>query len=199
MWQPTGYLEITPTVAYTVLSEILTTSGILIDEPDCRKIAKVLTPAKIPPPIPMVSIPLDNNPIRVVQETYREMLPAMATPPPPAPSPLPISVSHEQVPDLLEFADHGCPTANFNEVELALLAQCGVISEDNMELSYLKTTLSLSMMEAEFLRMQLRLFNLKARSILELFQYCEGSNAGFCRCPDIRKRVYEMGILVQRQ
>lgn len=192
MWQSSGYLKITPTIAYTVLSEILTSSGILIDEPDCLKMAKVLNPTELPAPNPMVSIPLENDPISVVQEIPREMAKDTNQPPP-------TTVSHDQAPGLLEFTNTGCPTAHFNEIELALLAECSAIDEDNLELSCLRTTLSLSMMEAEYLRMQLRQFNLKARSILQLFQNCERSNDRFCRCSDIRKQVYEMGILVQRQ
>ncbi|XP_029727521.2 uncharacterized protein LOC109622412 [Aedes albopictus] len=205
------YLQCSPSVAFTVLSQILTSSGFPIDEPDPRKIAKVLSPAKALPPVAMVSIPLDDDVVE--KEHYRERTPEVAE------ASISDQISHEQVPGSLQFASGGAggPTTstplpripqlinlsmehfNFNEVELALMEECSVIDEENMELSYLRQTLSLSMLEAEFLRMQLRMFNLKARSILELFQYCDGSNAGFCRCPEIRKRIFEMGILVQRQ
>ncbi|XP_062553919.1 uncharacterized protein LOC134219232 isoform X2 [Armigeres subalbatus] len=211
MSQAKVYLEINPAVAVTVLSELLANCGFPVDEPDPLKIAKVLGPVKTPSPLVMVSIPLDDS----VEENNREITPIVSS----TIDSTVIEVSHEQVPKSLQFVNHNAaylatstPVSNipeildnsiahvtFNEIELALLNQCSVIDEENMELAYLRQTLSLSMMEAEFLRMQLRLFNLKARSILELFQYCDGSNIGFCRCPEIRKRIFEMGILVQRQ
>lgn len=156
--------------------------GFPVDEPDPLKIAKVLGPVKTPSPLVMVSIPLDDS----VEENNREITPIVSS----TIDSTVIEVSHEQVPKSLQFVNHNAaylatstPVSNipeildnsiahvtFNEIELALLNQCSVIDEENMELAYLRQTLSLSMMEAEFLRMQLRLFNLKARSILELFQ-----------------------------
>lgn len=211
------YLQCSPSVAFTVLSkyinrfnnhsylifhvvlpgQILTSSGFPIDEPDPRKIAKVLSPTKALPPVAMVSIPLDDDVVE--KEHYRERTPEVAAEASVSDQSEHV-ISHEQVPGSLQFASGGAggPTTstplpripqlinlsmehfNFNEVELALMEECSVIDEENMELSYLRQTLSLSMLEAEFLRMQLRMFNLKARSILELFQVglkgfrCEG-------------------------
>lgn len=175
----------------------MTSSGFPIDEPDPRKIAKVLSPTKALPPVAMVSIPLDDDVVE--KEHYRERTPEVAAEASVSDQSEHV-ISHEQVPGSLQFASGGAggPTTstplpripqlinlsmehfNFNEVELALMEECSVIDEENMELSYLRQTLSLSMLEAEFLRMQLRMFNLKARSILELFQVgrkgfrCEG-------------------------
>ncbi|XP_058824320.1 uncharacterized protein LOC131685008 [Topomyia yanbarensis] len=204
-----NYLQTTPAISCVILEEILTSFGMKVEEPDVQKIDEML---QTPSDIPMVAIPWVCSNSIVDEECRENETPVLSTVVPAAP---PVVVSHEQVPPVLQIAtdvpnsserlESGVsissaimPETPFNEVELALLEQCSDIDEENMELAYLTCSLSLSMVEAEFLRMQLKLFNLKARSILELFQYCEGSNNGFCRCPEIRKRVYEMGILVQR-
>ncbi|KAL9697399.1 hypothetical protein quinque_000840 [Culex quinquefasciatus] len=170
-----------------------------VDEPDSARIAEILTPkspAKAAAVQPMVSIPVASVPT-VVKEEFREIDSddrALVR--------YPMCVSHEAVPNVLSFNEDSTLVSGrmtpcqFNEIELALLQRAMANGQD--EVSLLTQSLSLSMMEAQFLRMHLKEFNLKARSVLELFKYCEGTNDRFCRCPEIRKRVYEMGILVQR-
>ncbi|XP_058448634.1 uncharacterized protein LOC131428604 [Malaya genurostris] len=197
--------QITSAVASVIVEEILASFGVIVEEPDTGKIDEVLRATKHSD-IPMVSIPYASCNSFVDTEFRENEHPGVSSQASVAPQ--------EHVSPILKLANDGSrsndetqkspatnvlmSTEQFNNVERALLEQCSNVDEENMELAYLTCSLSLSMVEAEFLRMQLKLFNLKARSILELFQYCEGSNNGFCRCPEIRKRVYEMGILIQR-
>lgn len=184
-----GYLKIDPQSALTILSEILVSSGYTIDEVDQRKIDAILTPNNIPaaniPPANTESVPQEV-------QTAVTISPA-ETPSSTVPDDQPSQASGQSYPPNDVIA-----SMHFNEVELDLLRQCLLIDEENMELSYLRTSLSLTLLEAEFLRMQFKLFNLKARSVLDLFQCCEYSRSVPCRCPEIRQRVHEMGILVQR-
>lgn len=141
-----------------------------VDEPDSARIAEILTPKspfKAAAVQPMVSIPVASVPA-VVKEESREIDAddrALVR--------YPMCVSHEDVPSVLNFNEDSLVTGRmtpcqFNEIELALLQRAMANGQD--EVSLLTQSLSLSMMEAQFLRMHLKEFNLKARSVLELFK-----------------------------
>ncbi|XP_055544711.1 uncharacterized protein LOC129729871 [Wyeomyia smithii] len=83
-----------------------------------------------------------------------------------------------------------------NEVQLIAKEKRSSMDECNEETTLLSSTLSLSRLEAEFLRKQLQLLNLKACPIMDLFQYCDSFNSTCSHCLDTQKRASEMGLLM---
>ncbi|XP_055637506.1 uncharacterized protein LOC129776114 [Toxorhynchites rutilus septentrionalis] len=185
------YLKITPDVAYTVLSDILASSGLAIDEPDQRKVARILRPKnpRCPGVPPMVSIPMENASQTVI-EKYREALDFATTPN----EQHHFAISNNRDPNALDFWNNqtdlivNTPVGRFVEIKKTLLQQCSTADEGFKEWGFLKTSLSNYMLEADFLRIQLELFVLKARSILEYIQHFEGTNSEYYGCPAFYQR-----------
>lgn len=159
------------------LADILTSSGIVIEEPDKRRMANILRPKypTYPGFPPMVSIPMESA-SAIVREKYRETMEfAAICSNDCAPKNLPL-IQNNYTSNLLDFSndqkDASVSTSleRTFEVEKAMLQHSFTVDEVNKELVYLRTSLSLCVMEADFLRKQLEEFNKNARSILELIQ-----------------------------